>query len=44
MPVAVVPDPLKSGVTTACWYEPKIQHTYEEMAEHYGLDATTETP
>ncbi len=31
-----VPDQLKSGVTTSCWYDPKIQRTYEEMAAHYG--------
>ena len=32
----VTPDQLKSGVTTSCWYDPAIQRTYEEMAEHYG--------
>lgn len=31
----VVPDQLKSGVTGACRYEPKIQRTYEEFASHY---------
>jgi len=35
-PGAIVPDQLKSGVTRACRYEPGIQLTYEEMAEHYG--------
>ena len=44
VPVAVVPDQLKSGVTTACWYEPKIQHTYEEMAEHYGTTVLPARP
>jgi transposase len=33
---AVVPDQLKSGVTKACRYEPGVQRTYEELAEHYG--------
>jgi len=33
---AVVPDQLKSGVTTPCRYEPGIQRTYQEMACHYG--------
>ena len=33
---AVVPDQLKSGVTLACRYEPGVQRTYEEFAEHYG--------
>ncbi len=32
----LVPDQLKSGVTRACRYEPGLQSTYEEMAEHYG--------
>ena len=36
VPRAVVPDQLKSGVTVACRYEPGIQRTYEEMAQHYG--------
>lgn len=31
-----VPDNLKSAVTKACYYEPTIQRTYEEMARHYG--------
>jgi transposase len=36
VPKALVPDQLKSGVTEACRYEPRIQRTYEEMARHYG--------
>jgi transposase len=32
----VVPDQLKSGVTRACRYEPGVQRTYAEWAEHYG--------
>ncbi len=36
-PAIVVPDNLKSGVTKACKYEPKIQSTYAEMAGHYGI-------
>jgi len=32
----VVPDQLRSGVTRPCWYEPAVQRTYEEMAQHYG--------
>lgn len=31
-----VSDQLKSGVTRACRYEPGIQRTYAEMAQHYG--------
>ena len=33
----LIPDQLKSGVTKACRYEPGLQRTYEEMAEHYGV-------
>jgi transposase len=29
-------DQLKSGVTKSCRYDPEIQRTYEEMAQHYG--------
>lgn len=35
-PRAWVPDQLKSGVTVPCRYEPGVQRTYDEMAEHYG--------
>lgn len=31
-----VPDQLKSGVTTACRYEPGVQRTYAELLCHYG--------
>lgn len=31
-----VPDNLKSGVDQPCRYEPGVNRTYEEMAEHYG--------
>jgi transposase len=33
---AVVCDQLKSGVTVACRYEPGLQRTYEEFAQHHG--------
>lgn len=32
----VVPDQLKSAVTTASRYEPEIQRTFQEWASHYG--------
>lgn len=32
----LVPDNLKSGVTTPCRYEPGVNRTYMEMASHYG--------
>jgi transposase len=31
-----VPDNLKSGVTQPCRYEPLLNRTYEDMAQHYG--------
>jgi transposase len=31
-----VPDNLKSGVTTANYYEPEINRTYADLASHYG--------
>lgn len=35
--VAVVPDNLKSGISKACYYDPEINPTYQEMASHYGV-------
>jgi len=35
-PAIWVPDNLKSGVTTADRYEPEINRTYGELAQHYG--------
>ena len=32
----LVPDNLKSGVTHPCRYEPDINPTYLDLAEHYG--------
>ena len=32
----LVPDNLKSGVTHPCRYEPDINPTYSDLAEHYG--------
>ena len=37
VPEVVVPDNLKSGVTDPCRYEPGINRTYQELAEHYGV-------
>jgi transposase len=33
----VVSDNLKAGVTHPCRYEPDVNLTYQEMAEHYGV-------
>ena len=35
-PHVLVPDNLKSGVSKACKYEPDLNPTYSDMAEHYG--------
>ncbi len=35
-PALFVPDNLKSGITQPCRYEPVINRTYLEFAEHYG--------
>ena len=36
----VVPDNLKSGVHKASLYDPDINPTYQDMAEHYGVAVT----
>jgi transposase len=36
VPRLLVPDQLRSGVRAPCSYEPGIQRTYEELAQHYG--------
>jgi transposase len=36
VPKAVVPDCLKGAVNRACRYEPELNPTYAEMAEHYA--------
>jgi transposase len=37
VPEIVVPDNLKSGVTSACYYEPDVNPSYQEMAAFYGV-------
>jgi transposase len=37
LPLLVVPDNTKTGVTKACRYEPDLNPTYCEMAAHYGV-------
>ena len=34
--VATTPDNLKSGVTKACYYDPEVNRSYSELADHYG--------
>ena len=35
-PHLLVPDNLKSGVSKACFYEPELNPTYADLAEHYN--------
>jgi len=32
----IVPDNVKSGVTSPCFYDPDLNRTYQDLAEHYG--------
>ena len=36
VPEILVPDNLKAGITNPCRYEPDINPTYQELAQHYG--------
>lgn len=36
VPELLVCDNLKSGITRACFYEPGVQRTYQEMTAYYG--------
>ena len=36
-PALVVPDNLKSGVSKACRYDPDLNPSYQQLAEHYQL-------
>ena len=36
VPALVIPDNVKSGVTSPCFYDPDLNHTYQRLAEHYG--------
>jgi len=36
VPVLLVPDNIKTGVRSACYYEPDLNPTYQEFAQHYG--------
>jgi transposase len=37
VPKALVPDNLKAGITKPSRYEPGINRTYQELADHYGF-------
>jgi transposase len=36
VPELLVPDNLKTGVTSPCYYEPDLNPAYSALAEHYG--------
>ena len=40
----LVPDNLKSGVTKPCRYEPDINPTYLDLAQHYGITVIPARP
>jgi transposase len=37
LPEYIVPDNLKAGVKSPCYYDPDINPTYHELAVHYGV-------
>jgi len=37
VPEIVVPDNLKAGVTSPCYYEPDLNPSYREMADYYNV-------
>ena len=37
VPEIVVPDNLKTGVKSPCYYEPEINPTYDDLSIHYGF-------
>ena len=38
LPQVLVPDNLKAGVRSPCRYEPDLNRTYLELAQHYGVE------
>ena len=44
VPQILVPDNLKTGVTNPCRYEPDINPTYQDLAEHYGTTVIPARP
>ena len=36
VPEVLVPDNAKTGVSSACFYEPDLNPTYQDMAQYYG--------
>jgi transposase len=44
VPEIAVPDNTKTGVKHPCRYEPELNHTYRELAEHYGFAVVPARP
>jgi transposase len=44
VPLVVVPDNTKTAVKSPCWYDPDINRTYQELAEHYGFAVVPARP
>lgn len=44
VPEILVPDNLKAGVTTPSLYEPDINPTYQDLAQHYGTTVIPARP
>jgi hypothetical protein len=44
VPEILVPDNTKTGVIKACRYEPDLNPTYRDMAEHYGVAVVPARP
>lgn len=44
VPKVVVPDNLKSAVTKPCRYEPELNQSYQQLAEHYGVAVVPARP
>lgn len=43
-PQIVVPDNLRSGVSRACRYDPDVNPSYQQWAEHYGVAVVPARP
>src|ERR1035437_3707373 len=44
VPLLVVPDNTKTGVTNACRYDPDVNPTYQNFAAHYGFGVLPARP
>ncbi len=44
VPTLTIPDNLKTGVQHACFYEPVLNPTYQDLARHYGTTVLPTRP